>query len=114
MSCGIVTEFLKQNPITGHENVLEDISTNYGGAGVLVKQVLIERGMQVVQHKHRYAHLSILQYGHVTISTDQWTRQMHGPDSIVIEAGINHMVIAHTDSMWLCVHATDSFENLIA
>jgi quercetin dioxygenase-like cupin family protein len=103
MSCGAVTEFLKSHPVR-YDNVLEDISTNYEGAGICVKQVLIEAGMQVVQHKHRYAHLSILQYGHVTVSTDQWTKEMRGPDSVVIEKGVNHMVIAHTDSMWLCVH----------
>jgi len=104
MSCGIVTEFLKINPIVSNANVLEDISTNYVGAGISVKQVLILKGMKVVQHKHRYPHLSILQYGEVTVYTDKWEREMRGPDSVVIEANLNHMVIAHTDTMWLCVH----------
>ena len=103
MSCGIVTEFVSKHNIS-LDNVLEDISTNYEGAGILVKQVLIPKGMQVVQHKHKYEHLSILQYGKVTLITDEYTKELCGPDSIVIPADTHHMVIAHTDSMWLCVH----------
>jgi quercetin dioxygenase-like cupin family protein len=113
MSCG-VTQFLKEHPIVGNRNVLEDISTNYVGAGVGVKQVLLPAGYQIVQHQHKYAHLSILQYGRITIMTDDFTREMEGPDSIVIAAHKNHMVIAHTDAMWLCVHATEDIENLVA
>jgi hypothetical protein len=101
MSCGIVTEFIKKHPLSSN-NVLEDISTNYEGAGILVKQVLIPAGLNVVQHKHKYEHLSILQYGHVTIVTDNFTKDLRGPDSIVIAA----------NCMWLCVHGTT--ENLIA
>lgn len=104
MSCGIVTEFLKINPIVSNTNVLEDVSTNYAGAGICVKQVLLERGQKVIQHKHKYPHLSILQHGQVTVYTDKWERKMIGPASVVIEANINHMVVAHTDAMWLCVH----------
>lgn len=104
MSCGIVTEFLKEHPIVSNTNVLEDISTSYSGAGIAVKQVLLKAGQQVIQHKHKYAHLSILQHGQVTVYTDLIKRRMTGPASMVIEANVNHMVIAHTDAMWLCVH----------
>lgn len=114
MSCGIVTQYLKEHPIVSNGNVLEDVSTNYVGAGIGVKQVLLMAGQQVVQHRHKYAHLSILQYGRVTVITDDFTREMEGPDSIVIAAHKNHIVIAHTDSMWLCVHATENIESLVA
>lgn len=114
MSCGLVTQFLASHPIIGTENVLEDISINHHGAGIGAKQVLLKAGMQVVQHKHRYAHLSILIYGRVQVSTDEWSKDLEGPVSIVIEANINHMVIAHTDALWLCVHATEDMENLVA
>ena len=104
MSCGIVTEFLREHPIVSNTNVLEEVSLNYVGAGICVKQVLLKKGQQVVQHKHKYAHLSILQKGRVTVYTDELELELRGPASFVIEANVNHMVIAHTDAMWLCVH----------
>jgi quercetin dioxygenase-like cupin family protein len=105
MGCGVVTEFIQKHPLSV-ENVLEDFSTNYEGVGLKVKQVLIPAGHQVVQHKHPYPHLSILQYGRVQVMTDEWTKELVGPDCLVIEAHVHHMVIAHTDAMWLCIHAS--------
>jgi len=113
MSCG-VTQFLQDNPIVGTDNVLEDISINYVGGGVGVKQVLLKEGVQVVQHKHRYAHLSVLIYGRVLVMTDDWSKELEGPTSLVIEAHMNHMVIAYTDALWLCVHNTEEIESLVA
>jgi quercetin dioxygenase-like cupin family protein len=105
MGCGVVTEFIKTHPLRA-DNVLEDISVNYQGCGIFVKQVLLPAGHQVVQHTHPYAHLSVLQYGRVQVITDEWTKELVGPDSIVIAPDTHHMVIAHTDAMWLCIHAS--------
>ena len=112
MGCGIL-EFVKDHPFP-QENVLEDISINYRGAGMGVKQVTLKAGQHVIQHKHLYAHLSILIYGSVTVTTDEWMKDLSGPASLVIQAGINHSVTVHSDALWLCVHATEDLENLIA
>lgn len=114
MGCG-VTQFIKDNNIVMTEDVLEDVSVNYTGAGVGVKQVLLRAGQVVIQHKHKYAHLSVLVYGKVTVKTDDFTRDMEGPEGMVIEAHVNHMVTAHTDALWLCVHNTENtaVDNLI-
>jgi quercetin dioxygenase-like cupin family protein len=112
MGCGI-TNALKKHPKT-RENVLEDISINYVGAGILAKQVILMAGMEVIQHKHVYDHLAVLVYGKVTVITDDWKQDFEGPASLVIEKGINHAVVAHTDSLWICIHATQDMEDLIA
>lgn len=114
MSCGNVTSILKNHPIESKENVLEDISTNYVGAGVGVKQVLLNAGMQIMQHKHKYAHLSILVYGHVTVETDEYQIELEGSNCIVIPANTNHLVTVHADSLWLCVHNTENLSDVVA
>lgn len=115
MGCGVVSQFIKDNNIVMQDNVLEDVSINYVGAGVGVKQVLLKEGQHVIQHQHKYAHLSVLVYGKVTVTTDDRTVELEGPTSMVIEAGVNHYVIAHTDALWMCVHNTEnlSLGNLV-
>jgi quercetin dioxygenase-like cupin family protein len=103
MSCGVVTEFIKTHPLTPG-NVLEDVSINYRGAGIHVKEVVLKEGMEVIKHSHPYDHLSILVYGSVTVTTDDFKMDLEGPTSIVIRANLNHAVMAHSDSLWMCIH----------
>lgn len=114
MGCG-VTQFMRDNNVVMADSVLEDVSVNYSGAGVGVKQVLLKAGQMVIQHKHKFSHLSVLVYGKVTVKTDEMEKELEGPEAMVIEAHINHMVTAHTDALWLCVHNTENIaiENLI-
>ena len=112
MGCGIVTEFMLKNNVSMIPDATKDISVDYIGAGVGVKQVTLTAGQQVIQHKHKYPHLSILIYGEVTLATDEFTKVLKGPTSVVIEAGIYHYVHALTDSLWLCVHGSEDMESL--
>jgi quercetin dioxygenase-like cupin family protein len=109
MGCG-VTRFMTENKITLQDNVLEDVSVNFLGAGVGVKQVTLKAGQEVLTHKHKYDHLSILVYGKVTVMTDEEAHELEGPESIVVKAELNHYLKAETDALWLCVHRTDSME----
>ena len=107
MGCGIVSNLALEAGITPGVNVLEDVSTDYAGAGVSVKRTLIKKGQQVIQHKHAYPHLSILMSGVVFLCTDEGQRRIDArlePQSIVIEADKYHAVIAVTNAEWLCVY----------
>jgi quercetin dioxygenase-like cupin family protein len=104
MSCG-VTQFMKENNVTMQDGVLEDIAVNYRGAGMFVKQVTLKAGQCVIKHKHDYDHLSILLSGSVILETDEYLKELEGPTSVVIKAGLFHKVTTMTDAVWLCVHA---------
>jgi quercetin dioxygenase-like cupin family protein len=108
MGCGIVSSRAIEAGINPDVNVLEDVSKNFEGAEVSAKVTPLTAGMEVIQHKHRYPHLSILMSGTVVLKTDDWSRIMNAskePQSVVIEADKYHAVIAITDAVWLCIHS---------
>jgi quercetin dioxygenase-like cupin family protein len=107
MGCGTITRKAIDAGIIPGVNVLEDVSTNHVGAGVSVKATPLKKGMEVIQHKHSYPHLSVLVSGLVALKNDDFSRIIDArkePQSVVIEANQYHSVIALTDALWLCVH----------
>lgn len=71
------------------------------------KQMHLPAGYYAQTHSHEYDHLSILASGTVSVELDGEVKDYTGPDCIVIRAGQQHKITAHTDSVWFCVHATD-------
>ena len=107
MGCG-VTEFMRENKVKMRDGVLDDVSTDFRGAGLLAKHIPLKAGQCVIKHKHDYAHLSVLLSGIVTVETDESTHQLEAPTSIVIKAGLHHKLTALTDSLWMCIHVEDA------
>ena len=79
----------------------------YFGGGVCARGANIKAGQAVVQHKHKFDHLSILASGTVAVTVDGHTEQITGPACLTIAAGKHHGVKALTDAVWFCLHATD-------
>ena len=71
------------------------------------KQMTLPAGHYAETHSHNFDHLSILASGTVTVELDGINETFTGPTCIVIRAGQQHKITAHTDSVWFCVHATD-------
>lgn len=84
-----------------------DMIQHFFGGGVYLKETRIPEGMVLVQHKHEHDHLSYLAFGLVELKVDGASRVISGPQAITIEAGKHHGVKALSDSLWLCIHATD-------
>jgi quercetin dioxygenase-like cupin family protein len=76
-------------------------------AGVYAKETLIPAGQVLVQHKHKFDHLSILASGSVELMVDGEKRIVHAPACLTIEADKHHGVKSLTDVVWYCIHATD-------
>lgn len=76
---------------------------HYFGGGVYVKETFILGGYKLTQHKHKFEHLSVLSYGDVTVNGVRF----RGPSVIVMPAGVPHEVVAITDCVWYCIHATE-------
>ena len=75
--------------------------------GLYAKEMRVPAGMAVVKHVHDYSHLSVLAKGTVTVIVDGAQMEISGPACLNIEAGKIHGVIAKTDVVWYCIHATD-------
>lgn len=71
------------------------------------KETIIPAGEHLLQHVHKFSHLSVLAKGKVIITTDKGQQTVEGPTCLEIKAGINHGVKALTDTVWYCIHATE-------
>jgi quercetin dioxygenase-like cupin family protein len=81
---------------------MTDIRHHFGG-GVYIKETHIPAGCVLVQHKHRYDHLTVLVSGLAIVDGEEKL----GPQIFVIPAEQNHGARTITDCVWLCVHATE-------
>ena len=71
------------------------------------KETHINAGEHLLQHVHKFSHLSVLAKGKVVVSTDEGTQIVEGPACLEIKAGMHHGVKSLTDTVWYCIHATD-------
>ena len=85
---------------------MTQIAHHFGG-GVYAKESRIPAGYVLVQHAHKFDHLSILAEGSVEVMVDDVRTVLHAPACITIEANKHHGVKSLTDVVWYCVHATD-------
>ena len=76
-------------------------------AGVYAKETLIPAGRILVQHKHKFDHLSILASGSIELMVDDERKIIHAPACLTIEADKHHGVKSLTDVVWYCIHATE-------
>jgi quercetin dioxygenase-like cupin family protein len=76
-------------------------------AGVYAKETLIPAGQVLVQHKHKFSHLSILASGSIELMVDGERKIIHAPACLTIEANKHHGVKSLTDVVWYCIHATE-------
>jgi quercetin dioxygenase-like cupin family protein len=76
-------------------------------AGVYAKETLIPAGHVLVQHKHKFSHLSILASGSIELMVDGERKIIHAPACLTIEANKHHGVKSLTDVVWYCIHATE-------
>ena len=82
------------------------IQHHFGG-GVYAKEASIPAGYLAVQHAHKFDHLSVLASGRVDLTVDGQTSTHEAPACLTIKAGKAHSVLALTDIVWYCIHATD-------
>jgi quercetin dioxygenase-like cupin family protein len=76
------------------------------------KEACIPKGYVLVQHKHKFGHLSVLAQGEVLLDIDGEQVKHTAPCCLHIEAGKHHGILALTDVVWYCIHATDATEVL--
>lgn len=81
--------------------------SHHFSAGVYAKETHIPAGHVLVQHKHKFSHLSILASGSIELMVDGERKIINAPACLTIEADKHHGVKSLTDVVWYCIHATD-------
>ena len=74
---------------------------------VYAKETRMPANYALIQHAHKYDHLSILAQGSVELTVDGISRTLHAPQCINIEAGKHHGVKTLSEVIWYCIHSTD-------
>ena len=87
--------------------MMEHDLTHHFSEGVYAKEIRILAGMDIVQHKHDDSHLSILAKGIAVVITALGTARYEAPACINIQANMHHRILAVTDIVWYCIHASD-------
>jgi mannose-6-phosphate isomerase-like protein (cupin superfamily) len=76
-------------------------------AGTYTKETHIPANHWLVQHAHKFDHLSILAKGSVELTVNDETSIIHAPACLNICANTHHGIKSLTDVVWYCIHATD-------
>jgi quercetin dioxygenase-like cupin family protein len=91
-------------------NFIEPEVKHHFGGGVYAKETFIPKEKWLVQHKHKFDHLSVLAKGSIELIVDGQASVIHAPACITISAGKHHGVKSLTDGVWYCIHATDCID----
>jgi quercetin dioxygenase-like cupin family protein len=83
-----------------------EIKHHFGG-GVYAKETFIPAGKWLIQHTHKFDHLSVLAQGSIELIVNGEIKVIHAPACLTIEANTHHGVKSLTDVVWYCIHATD-------
>ena len=76
--------------------------------GVYAKEIIIEDGFEVQQHKHEFNHMSVLVEGCAIVWQGDKQVTYYAPAVIEIKAGIAHSIQSVNGRVvWLCIHKTD-------
>jgi mannose-6-phosphate isomerase-like protein (cupin superfamily) len=88
------------------EFIEPEIKHHFAG-GVYAKETFIPANKWLVQHTHKFDHLSVLAQGSIELIVDGKKSVIHAPACLNIGAGKHHGVKSITDVVWYCIHATD-------
>lgn len=71
-----------------------------------LREAKLPAGQPIKIHRHKFDHISVLAEGTVRVVVDGKTTVLEAPAYLLIPAGKVHGVLALTDVLWYCVHAT--------
>ena len=80
---------------------------HYFSDSLYAKEIHVPANMMIVQHKHNYDHLGVLAKGKVRVTYKNEVLEIEGPYCFNIEKNKHHGILALTDCVWYCIHATD-------
>jgi len=97
-----------EQAMMGHdEAVFELPTTHHFAPGMYARELFIPAGMVLTGKTHRCAHLNMLMAGDITVWIDGGMRRVQAPLTFVSQPGTKRVGYAHTDTIWITVHATE-------
>lgn len=75
--------------------------------GVYSRELHIPAGTVLTGKTHAHAHMNFLMAGEITVWVDGRMRRLAAPYAFVSQPGTKRVGYAHTDTIWVTVHATE-------
>ena len=85
---------------------MEIIPRHVFADGLYGREILIPAGTILTGKVHRHADLNFVLYGEIDVITENGPRRVVGPCWFAGKAGAKQIGHAHTDTLWVTVHAT--------
>lgn len=83
----------------------EDVHHHFA-PGIYMRELRIPQGAVLTGKIHRTEHMNILAQGEISVLTEHGVQRLSAPCVIKSSPGIKRAGYAHTDVVWICVHAT--------
>lgn len=78
--------------------------------GLYGREILIPAGTMLTGKIHRKADLNFVLYGEIDVLTECGMKRVVGPCWFAGKAGAKQVGYAHTDTLWITVHATTNHD----
>lgn len=75
--------------------------------GLYGRELFIPAGTILTGKMHRGRHLNVLAQGDITVWTEDGMKRLQAPAVIVSEPGTKRVGYAHTDTVWITIHASE-------
>ena len=74
--------------------------------GLYAREILIPAGTFLTGKVHRFSDMNFVMYGEIDVVTENGPKRVVGPCWFAAKAGAKQIGYAHTDTLWITVHAT--------
>lgn len=78
--------------------------------GLYARQGIIKKGTVLIGAIKKISHLNIITSGDISIFTEEGTKRITGPMTLVSAPGTKRVGYAHEDTVWTTIIATDETE----
>ncbi len=75
--------------------------------GVYAREAVIPAGAIVVGKIHKHENLNIVSKGDISVFTEEGWKRIKAPATFVSPPGVKRLGLAHEDTVWTCIHATE-------
>lgn len=86
------------------EHHIEFPVKHHFGPQTYMREMFIPKGSTVTGKIHRHEHLNILSQGHLTVATEDGTKELRASTVVKSMPGVKRAAYAHEDSVWITVH----------
>lgn len=80
---------------------------HYFAKGLYARELFMPKGTAVTGKIHIKEHLCIIQYGDVSVATDDGVERIKGPCTFVGKPGSKRALFMHEDTLWIAIHSTE-------